>query len=324
MINDLDLTFNRRDKVKYKNLTNYPRTKFYAAFNPKVENGAFESLFDNMRPNIPELEKKGYQYKIIPQYNGGSGIMLLRNNIFALINDPNKDFHPVATDIQRMEYVKKTDYNTYLTDFLGIRIIAQDNFFKRIDKLFVDELPTNVVPVRVGIDTGMVDNSGLVVRGRALQLNTKGEYIGYSPHAKVKSIPLEELLVNGIKKKAMASEKEEHTKQVAEIMADKILEVSYRKTPPNLLKYYSKNNFQICYGTNDHWLITKIEKILREKIGKFADMYDFIEITDAKSKYNIEQRYSLRQNAIIDGKEFLSQELTPTLYAGLMKLNKRN
>ena len=325
MIHDLDLTFNRRDNVKYKNLIKYPRTKFYAAFNPKVENGAFESLFDDtLIPDIEKLEKDGYQYKIIPQYNGGSGLMLVRNNIYALINDPNTDFHPVATDIQRMEYVKKTDYNTYLTDFLGIRIVAQDNFFKRDRALFVTEMPTNVYPVRVGIDTGIVDNSGLVVRARALEEDLKGNFIGYSKSAVVKSIPIDELLINGIKKKAKAKEKDQHSKAVAETMADKILEVSYTNKSPNLIKYYMENDFLICYGPNDHWLAIKIQEILEKKIGKYADMYDFVEITDSKHKYNLESRYTLRQHAVIDGKEFLSHELTPKLYDGLMKVNKRN
>ena len=320
IIDDLDITFSRRDLPKYKDLNKYPKTKLYAGYNPKVENGAFEDDFDTLIPDINELETKGYQYQIKPQYNGGNGVVLVRNNMYGLILDPNKDFWPVQTDIDRMLYVKKVNPRLYLTDFLGIRITPSDNLIKRYENLLITDYDSKLMPVRVGIDQGLVDNSTLIVRARIPKINSSGDIVGLVKETGILSAPIDELIIKGIKSNSTINQQDLLTTSVAKKFADKIIEVSTDN--PKYVKYYINNGFDICYGENDHWLISKIQKILDKTA--YGRMYRYVKITDAKHKYAIEQRYTLRQNAIRDGKEFLSRDFTPQLHKALMSMNKRN
>lgn len=313
---DKKRTFRRRDFEQYKDYDKYPSTKFVYAFNPKSPNGEFKDLYEKyLEPNIKELEDKGYQMVIIPNYKNGTGLALFRTNIFCLLNDEKK-FWPSKEAIQEVKWFKENEPEIYKLDYLGIRAIDADVFFEKYKRILRHKLDVQSIPISIGIDQGLSDNTVAI-----LNVN---EFIWVNDSIQLTDIngSVEEINING-KKLMTSKDKKNHiiftSKEIYEYLIKNVF------IDDNWMQYYKSNPFVITFGPKDSWLMSELIELFEKFRPHLMDYIWFVDLeSEAKYAYDINSRINLEYETIKKRQTFLSNEATPELYKAYMRYGLNN
>lgn len=312
---DKKRTFRRRDKEKYKNLELYPKTKFLYAYNPKEENGEFEDLYDQyLKVDIAKLRNLGYQLVVIPNYKNGSGIILMRNNIFNLINDKH-EFQPSPESIAEAKWFEENAPEVFKMDFLGIRWEPKTAFFSHYKMTIRDKIDKQFIPISLGIDQGLTDSTGICLNAN--------EYIIKNGKKELTQIngALDSYMISG-RKLLTARESKNHIIHCASEIVNYL--VSNVFSNKEWVEYYKKEMFDITTGHKDAWLLSAIENIIDDKHSQYSNLINYVQINSVTGLYNIEARIKLEQEQHKKRTNIIIPEMNKQLLAFYYKYNVDN
>lgn len=313
---DKKRTFRRRDYEKYKNYLIYPRTKFGYAYNPKEESGEFEDLMNQfLKPNVTKLDEDGFQFKIIPNYKNGSGLVLIRNNINHLIND-NREFWPSQESIREARWFKENEPTIYRMDYLGIRYENETAFFSHYKNVLRNKVDKQFIPISLGLDQGLTDDTEAILNiNEFVKENNKIVYTQLNG-------AVSELSFKG-KRLMTAKSAKEHIIYAARDIVNYLNENVF-SNEDWVNHYQNEDPFTIAVGHKDKWLLSEIEEIYEKEFPQYEKVIDFLEIKEVVSKYDIEERIKLEQSTNKKRTNILSEKLTPELWKAYLKYGKNN
>ena len=128
-----------------------------------------ETGLERLADNVSELEQKGYQEYIDPEYIGdyGKGLYIATTNY--LINEFRDPFYDLSA-----QEMKKRSYDIYLVEYLGCRGnprgVTYPEFKPELIKTFSECMEYPFIDYSIGIDTGLSNGEGQVVRKNGKEL----------------------------------------------------------------------------------------------------------------------------------------------------------